>query len=58
MCASTYPEKLINNLKKELEALKAENKRLQGRVDYYLRQQERLKYPKVYKPNKSFSIDI
>lgn len=24
MCASTYPEKLINNLKQEIEALKAE----------------------------------
>lgn len=58
MTASTYPVKLIENLQKEIEDLKAENKRLQGRVDYYLRQQERLRYPRVYKPNKSFSIDI
>lgn len=46
MTASTYPEKLINNLRAEIEALKAENKQLQGRLDFHIRQSERLRYPR------------
>lgn len=32
MTASTYPVKLIENLRKEIEDLKVENKRLSGRL--------------------------
>lgn len=60
MCASTYPEKLINNLRAEIEALKeiASNtaKRekfwrdqvveLKQRLDFHIRQNERLRYPR------------
>lgn len=44
--ASTYPEQLINNLRAEIEALKKETKRLQGRVDFYIREIERIRYPR------------